>query len=107
MHAEGNGCDRGDQSGIGVTENYPEADPSCGEAYVHWVAHVAVETDYDQVLRRSDGSGRAAADPAEVPDAAQGDCESERGGNGGEPSPACSALHFHGEAEPSRQQPEP
>src|SRR5207245_11726392 len=43
MHAERNGCHRGDRYRIGVSENDPQSDPSDCEAHVHRVAHVAVE----------------------------------------------------------------
>src|SRR5213593_1869724 len=43
MHAERNGCHRGDRYRIGVSENDPQPDPSDAEAHVHLVAHVAVE----------------------------------------------------------------
>src|SRR5215472_14827234 len=78
-----------------MSEDDPKADPSGGEAEVHWVAHVAVGTDDHQMLRRSDRSGCAAAGPAEVPDAAQGDCETQHGGNSGQPAPARGSGQNH------------
>src|SRR5215469_2298723 len=107
MYPEGDGSESSDQPWVGMSEDDPKADPSGGEAEVHWVAHVAVGTDDHQMLRRSDRSGCAAAGPAEVPDAAQGDGETQHGGNSGQPAPARGTGDLHAEAEPVRQQPEP
>jgi len=107
VDGQGDCQDGGDGLGVGVAENDPEADPAGGEAFVHGVAHVAIETHHDQALRRSDWGRGAASGPAEVPDAAKGDGESQHGGKRSEPSPMCGAGHFHGETQPFWQEPEP
>ena len=92
---------------IGAAKDDPEADPAGEEADVHWIADVAVKADDYQALRGSDGSGRAATGPAEIPDAAEGDSETEDGGNGGEPAPARGIEGGGAEAEPNGEKPEP
>ena len=68
---------------------------------------MTVEAHHYQPLRRSNGGGGAASRPPEVPDAAQGNSESQHRRNRSQPSPTCCARHLHAETEPRRQQLEP
>ena len=107
MYSEGDrrhGCDR---HRVGVSEDNPKPDPPGCEADVHRVSHIAVEPHHDQSLWRSHRCGRTLSRPPEVPNAAQGHCESEHRGHSRQPSPARCACCFHLEAEPPGQQPEP
>src|SRR5262249_60504543 len=91
---------------IGVPEDPPQPNPPCCEAHVHGVPHVAVETHYYQSLWRSDRSRCAVSRPPEVPDAAQGNRESQHRRKRSQPTSMCCARHFHAETKPLRQQPE-
>src|SRR6266851_1600282 len=77
MDAEGNRCDRSHHSRVGVPENHPQPNPPRCEAQIHGVPYIAIETHHNQSLWRSHRSGRAASGPPEVPDAAQGNSESQ------------------------------
>src|SRR5208282_547960 len=107
MYGEGNRCDGSNRQWAGVSEYNPQPAPARGEALVHGVPHVAVETHHNQSLRRRERGRCAASRPAEVPHAAQGNRESQHRRKRGQPSPMCCARHFHAETEPLRQQPEP
>src|SRR4029077_886799 len=107
VHAEGSGQDGDDDHRVGVAKDDPKADPPGRKTQVHRVANIPVETNNDQPRRRSDRSGRAPSGPAEVPDAAQSNGESEHRGNRGQPAPTCSTRGFYPEPKPGGQQPEP
>src|SRR5262249_21180068 len=110
-HKEGHGEDgaaRHDEGvRIGTAEDDPQADPTSEKAHIHRIADVAVKAHNDKALRSSDGSGRAAAGRAEIPDAAKGNCETEDGRNGGQPAPPRGVEGFGAETEPVGKQPEP
>ncbi len=101
-HAGSDDCDW-----IGSAEDEPKADPADEETQVHRIAHVAVKTNDNQFLRRSDGRGCAVACAAEVPDAAESYSKTESGRNGSEQAPARGAGGVNMEAEPGRKKPEP
>src|SRR5271167_2917353 len=107
MYGECNRYHGSNRHWVGLSEYNPQPDPSPCEALVHGVPHVAVETHHYQSFRRSDRGRCAASRPAEVPDAAQGNSESQHRRKCSQPSPMCCAHHFHAETEPLRQQPEP
>jgi len=96
-----------DSESADLAEDNPQAGPSSEEAYVHRIAHIAIETYDDQTLRRSNGRRSAAACPSEVPYAAESHCETEDGRDDSHPAPECDAHYVNVETEPTRQQPEP
>src|SRR6516162_6672886 len=68
---------------------------------------MAVEAYNDQALRRRYRCRSPVSGPAKIPNATQGNGESQHRGEGGEPTPMSCAHHFDSEAEPLRQKPEP
>jgi hypothetical protein len=77
MNAEGNGDHDRNSQRVSVPEHNPQADPARREAQVHGVPHVAVEAHNDQALGRSDRGWCATSRPTEVPNAAEGDSETQ------------------------------
>src|SRR6516162_2659751 len=46
MHRNGNGCHGDNCYRVGVSEDHPKSNPSRGQAQVHWVPHISVETHH-------------------------------------------------------------
>ena len=72
---------------MGAAEDDPQADPADEKTQVHGIPDVAIKAHDNQFLRWSDGSGRAVAGAAEVPDATESHRETENGRGGSEPAP--------------------
>src|SRR5215469_18295631 len=87
MNAESNSCDGGNCQQVRVSEDNPQSDPTRGEAHVHGIAHVAVEAYNHQALRRRNRGRSPVPGPAKIPNATQGNCESNDRREGGEPTP--------------------
>lgn len=77
MHAESNCCDGGYCQQVRVSEDNPQSDPTGGEAHVHGIAHVAVEADNHQALRRRNRGRSPVPGPAKISHATQGNRESQ------------------------------
>src|SRR5579864_6319807 len=106
MHAESNCCDGGNREQAGVSEDDPQPDPARGKADVHGIAHVTIEAYNNQALRRRDRRRRPVSSPTKIPNATQGNCESQHRWQGGEPTPmSCTRLDV--EPKPLGQEPEP
>src|SRR3989442_15114363 len=107
VYAEGNGRHGSNQTWFGVSEYNPQPNPAGGEAEVHGIPHVAVETHHHQSLRGGDWGRCSASRPAEVPNAAQSDSESQHRRKRTQPSPLRRARQLHAETKRLWQQPEP
>src|SRR5215467_16122468 len=68
---------------------------------------MAVEAYNYQALRRSHRCRSPVSSPAKIPNATQGNGESQHRREGGEPTPMSCAHHFDRETEPLWQKPEP
>jgi len=94
MHAESNSCDSGNREQAGVSEDNPQPDPARGTSQVNRIPHVAVEADNDQPLWRGEWRRSPVPSPAKIPNATQGDCESNDRREGGYPTPMGCAGQF-------------
>lgn len=93
MHAQSNCCNGGNRQQVGVSEDDPQSDPAHCEPYIHRIAHLAVGAYNHQALGGAIGAGVPCPVDLKVPNATQGNGESQHRRQGGEPAHFTHHLH--------------
>jgi hypothetical protein len=107
MHTQNHGTSRHNHHRIRLPKHNPQSNPSHEKSHIHGVAHVPVKPNHHQPLRRSQGHGRPAASPPEIPDTPASHRKPQHRRDRRQPTPARVSRMRHLKTQPRRQQPKP